>query len=149
MGTKPIQRKAAEWQAGEYWSRFVATAYFIEPMTITGTVETLGEQMVRPGAHVPELLIRLDDGTLVKVTAHQVRLVNELLRTRPVVGDRIRIRYLGEAAKAPPGLHPAKEFSVQVRRPDPPPSPNRPDKSNGEVSENDKGTEVNAEMRTS
>lgn len=138
MATKPIQRKGAEWDAQAYWARFVATAYFTEPMTIVGTVESLGDQMVRPGEYVPEVLIRLDDGSLVKVTAHQVRLVNELLRTKPVVGDRIRIRYLGEAPKAPPGLHPAKEFLVEVRRP--PSSPNRPDAKNGEVSENDEGT---------
>lgn len=97
------------------WNRFPVTAHFAEPTVITGQVVGLGEQKTSVGP-VPRLWIKQADGKTVVVTAAQARLLAELVDKAPCVGDMIKITYTGEAAKAAPGMSPAKEFVVAVRR---------------------------------
>lgn len=69
---------------------------------------------------VPAVRIQTEDGRRFDVTAHQERLKAELVKAAPVVGDKIRIRYDGEAERAAPGMSKAKLFSVVVKRPSQP-----------------------------
>jgi hypothetical protein len=98
-----------------YWSQFIATASFLEPCEITGILEGL-ETFKSSDGPAPQLLIRTPIGGLVKVNVVQEQLLYKLQLEAPEVGDRIRIRYLGEAEKAAPGMSPTKRFSVEVRR---------------------------------
>jgi hypothetical protein len=101
-------------QDDDYWRQFQATVSFLEPCEVTGTLETRGKLDTREGP-APQLRIRLDNGSVVIVNAVQTRLLSELVRLQPAVGDRIRIVYRGTAGKAAPGMHPTKEFTVAVR----------------------------------
>lgn len=65
---------------------------------------------------VPEVWVRLDDGTEVGVAASQVNLRRLLCQHRPAPGDRIAIVYTGDATSAKAGQSPAKLFDVVVRR---------------------------------
>jgi len=99
----------------DYWNAFLARVSFMEPKTIEGVVEWLDTEKTSAGV-VPQMMIRLDSGQGVIVTVAQARLLEELTRRRPRIGDRIKIIYKGEAGKAPPGLSPTKEFDVRVSR---------------------------------
>lgn len=99
-----------------YWRAYEVKIAWEKPTEVVGTLEALRE--TRPKASdpwTPRLAIRQDDGILVIVDAYQQRLLAELVLAKPAVGDRIRIRYLGEDKKAAPGMNPVKRFSVQVR----------------------------------
>ncbi len=122
----------------DYWNGFIATASFMEPHAIEGVLEWLDRQKTTAG-DAPLFLLRLDSGQGVKILATQARLLEELTRKRPRVGDRIRITYTGEAKKAPPGMNPTKEFTVDIiQRKDPAPSGGT-GKSRGSASENATG----------
>lgn len=99
--------------ATEWWNRFPVTVSFLEPCEVVGTIEHLGTFETRDGA-IPQVRIKTDQGSIVTVNAAQTRLLAELVRLAPAVGDRIWIKYLGPAKKAPAGLSPTKEFAVAV-----------------------------------
>lgn len=104
--------------AKQYWAAYEVRAAWEKPPTeIVGTVEALRETRAKPSdPWTPRIAVRLDDGVLVIVDAYQQRLLAELVLAAPAVGDRIRIRYLGEDKKSAPGMNPVKRFSVEVRR---------------------------------
>lgn len=109
-------RKGRELDAYHYWEQFHANVTFDEPTEISGLVVELLEE--RSGTRpVPRLKIQTKDG-IVYVIAGQARLIAALKREKPVVGDRIRITYHGEAEKAAPGMSRAKLFTVEVWRPE-------------------------------
>jgi len=110
-------RHAAALDAAGFWRQFPATVSFVDPIRIAGVIESLNEVKIRD-EYLPKLRIRQDDGVLVIVTAGQARLLAELVRLKPAVGDRITIDYRGEADRAAPGMNRTKEFTVTV---DPPP----------------------------
>jgi hypothetical protein len=119
---KPADRAQHERAAQQYWLQFNSTLDFLEPGDeVVGVLEGLYEVKLQ-GEYVPRLKIRRDDGQGVFVIAGQKRLLAELVRHRPVVGDRIRIRYVGEE-KAAPGMSPTKLFLVAVNKPGSPDTP--------------------------
>lgn len=83
----------------------VGEVYYVRTTDFGGTAEK-----------VPEIWVRLDDGTEVGVAASQVNLRRLLCQHRPEVGDRIAIVYTGDATSAKAGQSPAKLFDVVVRR---------------------------------
>lgn len=97
----------------DYWLKFPVTASYLAPCVTEGTILELGEIKTAEG-HFPRLTIKSPLGQTVIVNAVQTRLVSELVRLKPRVGDKIRINYRGPAKKAPPGLSPTKEFAVEV-----------------------------------
>lgn len=108
-------RHARVMDAAGYWREARAVFYFVDPGDcIAGAVLEL-VPMDRKG-DPPGLVIQTREGDVWTVPAHQARLVYELKKAQPAVGDRIRITHTGLAAKAAPGMHRAKEFTVEVRR---------------------------------
>jgi len=106
---------AATTDAHAYWRQFATTEDFTEPgRTVTGVIEHLGELRTRDD-WVPRLRIRQPDGSIVTVNAGPKRLLAELKRLCPKVGDHIKIRYLGPEAHALPGMQPTRRFAVAVR----------------------------------
>lgn len=97
-----------------YWRQFESTVSFLEPCQVVGTIEVLGKLETRDGA-APQLKLRVASGAIVIVNAVQTRLLAELVRLEPAVGDRIKIIYRGQSSKAAPGMQPTKEFEVVVR----------------------------------
>jgi hypothetical protein len=101
---------------GDYWTGFTSAAFFLdEGDSVKGFIERLDFADLREG-RVPKLWVRKDDGSLVTVIATQKHLLAELVRLRPVVGDRIGIQLSGET-KAAPGMSPTKMFVVWVKHP--------------------------------
>lgn len=120
MASNPNSSRHADlMHATEFWRQFPATIAFVEPIQIEGTLEELREVKLRD-EYLPKLHIRQDDGVLVIVTAGQARLLAELVRLKPVKGDRITITYTGEASRAAPGMNRTKEFTVVVKPRQPP-----------------------------
>ena len=103
----------------DYWRQFMHTVSFAEPCKVEGTVEARSQDGPRDGPY-PVLVLRTDSGYKLKVNVTQTRLLSELVRLGPDIGDRLTIVYHGPAPKAPPGMSPTKEFSVSVERKDPP-----------------------------
>lgn len=102
--------------AYHYWRNYPVTVYWDKPMTVSGVLVELIDHKTGPNEFTPKLKLRGKDGQVFVVLAAQPRLVNELVRTAPAVGDMVKITYVGEAPRAAPGLSPAKEFTVAVRR---------------------------------
>lgn len=98
----------------DYWRQFVHTVSFLEPTTIKGLL-VIRDQDGRDDPY-PVLILELASGYRAKINVTQTRLLGELIRCRPRVGDTIEIVYHGPAPKAAPGMSPAKEFSVFVER---------------------------------
>jgi len=99
-----------------YWSQFAHVwAFSDERPKVEGTLEGRRQEGPRDDPY-PVLMVRTDSGYKIQVNATQTRLVAELIRLRPDIGDRITITYCGEASKAPPGMNPTKEFTVEVVR---------------------------------
>ena len=96
------------------WSRFKGQyVRWDSPGTvIAGVVSHIGIGSYQQKEY-PELTVRTDDGDQI-VSANQSGLQRALADDPPVVGDGIRIEYLGEASTAAPGFHPAKKFTVVV-----------------------------------
>jgi hypothetical protein len=101
-----------------YWKQFMHTVSFSEPdQRVSGTLEGRNQDGPREDPY-PVLLLRTDSGYKLKVNVTQTRLLSELVRLRPDIGDTVTIIYHGPASKAPPGLSPTKEFSVEVTKKD-------------------------------
>lgn len=64
----------------------------------------------------PVMHLRTDDGMIRIVRLTQVRLLERVVDLNPDIGDRLFIRYDGEANRAAPGLNKTKEFTVEIRR---------------------------------
>ena len=95
-----------------YWQKFPVTLVFVEPGVYGGTIIERGELDNKPD--VPRLVLRRRDGGKAILNVTQSRLLAELHRLQPQVGDTLKITYHGPAKKAPPGMSPTKEFSVEV-----------------------------------
>lgn len=142
-----MSRHADAMDAAAYWAQYEVKIAWDSPKEIVGTVEALRETRAKASdPWTPRLAVRQDDGVLVIVDAYQQRLLAELVLAKPVVGDRIKIRYLGEDAKSAPGMNPVKRFNVRVQRAGSP-SQERPENpTSGEVksvSENEPGAGKN------
>lgn len=94
----------------EYWRRWPVTVSWAEPCEVVGTLMGLGD----PKEKFPQMHIRTPQGLVVTINVVQARLHELLAQAAPNVGDKIRVRYLGEASKAAPGLSPTKQFTVEV-----------------------------------
>lgn len=110
-----MTRHADLMDAHAYWRQFPVRIYWDTPKTVVGTVVRLDEQRAKDGA-LPVVVLQLDDGTVAEILVTQARLTAELVAKEPAVGDRVKIDYTGEAARAAPGMSPTKEFTVVVRR---------------------------------
>lgn len=109
-------RHAALMDADGFWRQFVVAFYFETPGDeLAGALVKYRADGPRDDA-VPCIRIQRKDGRVFEVTAHQERLKALLVEAAPAVGDRIKIVYTGEAAKAAPGMNKAKLFTVEVRR---------------------------------
>lgn len=125
------QEHARSMDAYHYWRQFPVRIYWDSPKTIIGTVIDLAEQRAKDGI-LPLLILQLEDGTRAEILVTQTRLTAELVDKAPAKGDRVKIVYSGEAKRALAGMNPAKEFTVEVRRPGPRPEV-RPDGTSGET----------------
>lgn len=110
-----VDPHAAAMDAYHYWRQFRIRVYWDTPKEIVGTVVHLGEQKAKDG-YIPVVKLQLEDGTRAEILITQTRLLAELADKKPGVGDKIKITYIGEAAKAAPGMNPTKEFTVVVKR---------------------------------
>lgn len=97
--------------AGE--SNFPDSFKFTEPgMSIVGLITKIRKANFDDGP-IPELWIRLDDGTERSVLASQRNLQMKLAEIRPASGDRIAIVFTG-LGEAKPGKSAPKLFDVQL-----------------------------------
>lgn len=111
-----MSRHAALMDATGFWRQFVTTFYFDRPGDeLAGALLWYGPATAKPD-DPPQIRVQTKEGRVHEVTASQERLKAELCRLEPAVGDRIRIRYDGEAERAAPGMSKAKLFTVEVRR---------------------------------
>jgi hypothetical protein len=100
----------------DYYAQFTPTVSFLEPCTVTGTVDALLDPLKTTDGPAPSLRIRLASGRCVIVNCVQARLMEDIVRYAPQVGDTVTIEYKGQAPRAAPGMSPTKEFSVGVTR---------------------------------
>jgi len=117
-------RHARLMEADGYWREVVTTFYFSDETPAVGGA--ILELIPMRRGDPPGLRIQTKDGDVYIVPAYQARLQFLLKQIKPAVGDRVLITYIGEAAKAAPGMNKAKEFTVDIRRQGSPP-PGRPD----------------------
>lgn len=101
-----------------WWKQFPVTVHFVEPVRITGTVTNLDDIETRDGI-IPRVTLQTADGHKLHIHAGPVRLLAELVRLKPVIGDKVTIQYLGESSKKALGLSATKEFKVEVQRAEP------------------------------
>lgn len=95
-----------------YWKKWPVPLTFTEPGDeATGVIVATDDSEKWPVLHIQQ-----SDGIIRVVRVTQARLHELLGEKAPDVGDKVRIRYIGPAAKAAPGMSPAKEFTVEVRR---------------------------------
>lgn len=135
---------AAAMDAHAYWRQFSSTEDFLEPgTTVSGVIEDLGS-LRSGGEFIPRLRIRQPDGSAVTVTAGPKRLLAELKRLCPKVGDHIKIRYLGPEDHSMPGMNPTRRFAVAVRPAGVDPATGEVARSNGNNPTADEGTAVDA-----
>ena len=100
--------------ADPYWSQFAHVWSFTKERPIVrGVLEARKQDGPRDDPY-PVLMIRTASGYKIQVNITQKHLLAEMIRHRPDIGDEIEIVYDGEAPKAPPGMNPAKEFTVAV-----------------------------------
>lgn len=112
-------RHANEMDAVAYWRNFEIKMAWDKPnQEVLGTVEALTETRNKvTDPWTPRLAIRRqEDGVLVIIDAYQQRLLAELVLAKPVVGETIWIKYLGEDERAAPGKNPVKRFKVKIDR---------------------------------
>lgn len=74
----------------------------------------------------PVIHVKTAGGMVRIVRITQARLLERIAELNPNIGDRILIRYEGEAKKAAPGMNRVKEFTVEVRRQGSRPAPPSP-----------------------
>ena len=124
-----------------FWRQFPVMFYFeAEGDEIAGGLVSYTEDGPKRDP-VPKIRIQTKDGRQYDVIAHQERLKALLVKEAPAVGDRIRIKYTGEADRAAPGMNKAKLFEVEVIRRAGPQSQGRTDSLGGSgESENTPGT---------
>jgi len=96
----------------DVWRKWPVTASWAEPCEVVGTVATLPD----PSTKFPTFMIRTPEGLMVTINVVQARLHELLAQAAPDQGDKIRIRYLGEADRAAPGMSPTKQFTVEIWR---------------------------------
>jgi hypothetical protein len=102
--------------ADGFWRQYPVPISFEAPCEIVGTLLEHQDYKNPAGEHFPKLRIQLDDGRVAIIIASQARLLAALCEQKPAVGDRVRIRYMGEGERAAFGLNKTKEFTVEVRR---------------------------------
>jgi hypothetical protein len=125
-----VSRHADLMDASGYWREVVTNFYFDKPGDeVEGTVLEL---LPKGRSGPPGLKLQTKEGDVWIVTAHQARLQFELKKAQPAKGDLVRITFTGQADKAAPGMSPAKEFTVKVRRQDSRP-PESAKSASGEV----------------
>lgn len=108
----------------EYWRQFRTVFFFTEERPkVVGTLEARTQDGPREDPY-PVLMIRTDSGYKLQINVTQTRLLAELVRAGPDIGDRIEIIYDGTAPKSAPGMNPVKEFTVFVTPKGSPPSDN-------------------------
>lgn len=107
-------RHAQLMDAAGYWREVVTNFYFDSPGDSVGG--HILELIPKGRSGPPGLRLQSKEGDVWVVLAHQARLQFELKKAQPAVGDRILITYTGQASKAAPGMSPAKEFTVEIRR---------------------------------
>lgn len=114
-----------------YWRQFETVATFdAEGDTVEGVIVEMGlHKFPNEFLPAPKLRIQTDDGRVIRVVVTNERLLSALSEACPVRGDRVTIRYTGNAARAARGMTPAKLFKVTVVRPGerPMPRPRTPD----------------------
>lgn len=112
-----------------YWRQFEVVATFdTAGDTVEGVIIEMGlHKFPNEPVPVPKLKIQTDDGRVIRVVVTNERLLSALSEALPVRGDRIRIRYTGDAARAARGMSPAKLFAVAVQRPKAAYVPPKPD----------------------
>ena len=96
-----------------YWKQFMHTVFWDRTPKVEGILEARNQDGPREDPY-PVLIVRTKGGYKLKINVTQTRLLSELVRLRPNIGDHIEIVYDGLAPKAPPGMSPAKEFTVHV-----------------------------------
>lgn len=101
--------------ADGFWRQFPITVHFQEPCEIVGQLSSLDEVKSQE-EYLPKLRLQQKDGTILIIIVGQTRLLAELARLKPAVGDYLKITYHGEAKRAAPGMNPTKEFTVEVKR---------------------------------
>jgi hypothetical protein len=117
----------------DYWKRWPTPLTFTEiGDEATGVIVALGDLKEK----WPEIHVRQADGIVRIVRVTQARLHELLGELIPCVNDRIRIRYTGDG-KAMPGMAPAKQFTVEIKRAEDPGPGDGTDKGiRGSASEN-------------
>lgn len=102
------------------WTRFPVTVSFLEKCEVVGTVTDI--DMMPSGGGATLTIKHPDNGLTYVVNAVQTQLRSQLVLRNPQKGDKVRIIYHGAAKKAPPGMNPTKEFTVEVwpKNPSPP-----------------------------
>lgn len=101
------------------WGEFAVESEFPEAFKFTNPDDSIVGTIIKirratfPDATVPELWIRLDDGTERSVLASQRNLQAKLAEARPATGDRIAIVFRG-LGDAKPGKSAPKLFDVEV-----------------------------------
>lgn len=109
------------------------TVTFQKDRPVEGVLEARSQEGPRDDPY-PVLVLRTPQNWKLKIHVSQVRLLSELMRQRPDLGDHVRIVYTGDASTSPPGLSPAKEFEVTVtRKGSQPPGPTSPGVPSGEA----------------
>lgn len=96
------------------WNRWKGTyVRFERPGTVVEGVLTRLNVGSYLGKEYPELTLRTYDGDEI-VSASPQALQRALADDPPMLGDTVRIEYLGEATTAAPGYNPAKLFKYSV-----------------------------------
>lgn len=112
-----MSRHAELSDAAAFWRQYPIPIAFDEPGTeVAGALIEYQDYKNPAGEHYPKLRIQRRDGSVAIVIASQARLLAALYEHQPAVGDRIRIKYIGESDRAAFGLNKTKEFEVEVYR---------------------------------
>lgn len=105
----------ASLNAHQYWIQFPVTVYWDHPVKVSGHL--MEHRVVKTAdGPIPRLELQTAQGRRIIINVAQQRLLAELARLEPAVGDVVSIEYHGEAPKAAPGYSKAKEFTVEVRK---------------------------------
>lgn len=96
-----------------YWSQFSHVVQWDRTPKVSGKLEARRSEGPKDDPY-PVLMIRTASGYALQINVTQTRLLAELVRLRPDIGDHLEIVYDGQAPKAPPGMSPVKEFTVHV-----------------------------------